>query len=134
MIGPKVQQLLANYLDRHPTCPCFLGDETVWLGEQADSPLTADLMRRDHGFALNRGKPEPFNVNAYRVAIHRACEKVGHAKWSPNQLRHTAATEVHKKFGLQAAQLVCGHQNAEATQIYAERDASLAKKVARAVG
>jgi integrase len=138
MIGPKAQQLLTSYLDRHPTCPCFLGDETVWLsrrrGEEADSPLTADLLRRAHRFALNRGKLEPYNVNAYRIAIHRACEKAGHAKWSPNQLRHAAATEVRKKFGLEAAQVICGHQSAEVTQIYAERDASLAKKVARAVG
>ena len=138
MIGPKAQKLLKLYLNRHPMCPCFLGDETVWLsrrrGAEALMSLNADLIQRAHRFALGRGRLEPYNVNAYRIAIHRACEKAGHAKWSPNQLRHTAATEVHKKFGLQAAQLVCGHQNAEATQIYAERDASLAKKVARAVG
>ncbi|WP_261342182.1 tyrosine-type recombinase/integrase [Pseudobythopirellula maris] len=83
---------------------------------------------------MSRGKLEPYNVNAYRIAIHRACEKAGHAKWSPNQLRHSAATEVRKQFGLEAAQVICGHQSADVTQIYAERDVSLAKEVARKVG
>ncbi|QDT68783.1 site-specific tyrosine recombinase XerC [Planctomycetes bacterium MalM25] len=138
MLGPKAQKLLALYLDRHPLSPCFLGDETVWLsrrrGEEASMPLNADLMKRAHRFAIGRGTLDPYNVNAYRIAIHRACEKAGHAKWSPNQLRHTAATEVRKQFGLEAAQVVCGHQSADVTQIYAERDVSLAKEVARKVG
>lgn len=138
MIGPKAQKVLTLYLDRHPMAPCFLGDETVWLsrrrGEEADMPLNADLMQRAHRFALSRGRLEPYNVNAYRIAIHRACEKAGHAKWSPNQLRHTAATEVRKRFGLEAAQVICGHQSADVTQIYAERDVSLAMEVAKSVG
>ena len=138
MIGPKAQRVLDIYLDRHPLAPCFIGDETVWLsrrrGEEADMPLTAELIRRAHRFAINRGKLVPYNVNAYRIAIHRACEKAGHAKWSPNQLRHTAATEVRKKFGLEAAQVVCGHQSADVTQIYAERDSGLAMQVARELG
>lgn len=138
MIGPKAQKLLALYLDRDTKCPCFLGDETVWLsrrrGAEAEMPLNADLIERAHRFAQGRGKLLPYNVNAYRIAIHRACDKAGHAKWSPNQLRHTAATEVRKKFGLEAAQVICGHQSADVTQIYAERDETLAKEVARSVG
>ena len=138
MIGPKAQKLLKLYLDRDPPCPCFLGDETLWLsrrrGVEADMPLNADLIERAHRFAQGRGKLIPYNVNAYRIAIHRACEKAGLPKWSPNQLRHTAATEVRKKFGLEAAQVMCGHQSADVTQIYAERDVSLAMEVARSVG
>ena len=30
-------------------------------------------------------------------------------RWSPNQLRHAAATEVRKQFGLEAAQIILGH-------------------------
>ena len=138
MIGPKAQLILGLYLDRAPTRPCFVGDETVWLsrrrGAEAEMPLNADLIQRAHQFAQRRGKLVPYNVNAYRIAIHRACEKAGQPKWSPNQLRHTAATEVRKKFGLEAAQVICGHQSADVTQVYAERDAELAMKVAKAVG
>jgi site-specific recombinase XerC len=40
----------------------------------------------------------------------------------PNQLRHAHATEVRKRFGLEAAQVALGHETADLTQVYAERD------------
>ena len=55
-------------------------------------------------------------------------------RWSPNQLRHTAATEIRRQFGLEAAQVTLGHSNANVTQIYAERDLSKAADIMRQVG
>ena len=55
-------------------------------------------------------------------------------RWSPNQLRHTAATEIRKKFGLEAAQVILGHAAADVTQVYAERDADNAREVVRQIG
>ncbi|HUG68746.1 MAG TPA: site-specific integrase [Pirellulaceae bacterium] len=49
--------------------------------------------------------------------------------WSPNQLRHTAATEIRRQFGLEAAQVTLGHSNANVTQIYAERDLTKAAEI-----
>jgi site-specific recombinase XerC len=43
-------------------------------------------------------------------------------RWAPNRLRHSAATEIRKNFGLEAAQVILGHSAADVTQIYAERD------------
>ncbi|HUE71263.1 MAG TPA: site-specific integrase [Pirellulaceae bacterium] len=54
--------------------------------------------------------------------------------WSPNQLRHAYATEVRHRFGLEASQVTLGHANADVTQVYAERNLSLAVDVAKAVG
>jgi len=54
--------------------------------------------------------------------------------WNPHQLRHTAATEIRRTFGLEAAQVVLGHSGADVTQLYAERDLSLARKVAAKLG
>jgi site-specific recombinase XerC len=54
--------------------------------------------------------------------------------WAPNRIRHTAGTEVRKKFGLEAAQVVLGHAQADVTQIYAEADWKLAEKVVRRIG
>ncbi len=54
--------------------------------------------------------------------------------WSPNQLRHSFATEVRKRFGLEAAQVMLGHAHADVTQVYAERDLALAVRVAGEVG
>ena len=42
--------------------------------------------------------------------------------WSPNQLRHSAGTEIRRQAGLEAAQVVLGHSKADVTQVYAERD------------
>jgi site-specific recombinase XerC len=54
--------------------------------------------------------------------------------WFPNQLRHTAGTEIRKRYGLEAAQTVLGHSKADVTQVYAERDYALAARVAKEVG
>jgi site-specific recombinase XerC len=54
--------------------------------------------------------------------------------WSPNQLRHSAATEIRSRFGLEAAQVILGHSRADVTQVYAERDLAKAKTVVREVG
>ena len=55
-------------------------------------------------------------------------------RWSPNQLRHTTGTEIRKRFGLEAVQVTLGHASADVSQIYAERDLSLAARVMKEVG
>jgi integrase len=55
-------------------------------------------------------------------------------RWTPNQLRHTAATEIRRRFGLEAAQVCLGHSAANITQIYAERDSALGLEVMRQIG
>jgi hypothetical protein len=56
----------------------------------------------------------------------RAC--VPH--WHPSQLRQLRATEVRRAYGLEAAQVVLGHARAEVTEVYAQRDLTLAVRVA----
>ena len=106
LIGPRAQKSLAPYLLQSEETMCFVSKRT------------------------GRG----YTTNAYRLAIARGCKKAGVPKWTPNQLRHTKATEVRTKFGLEAAQVFLGHGSADVTQIYAERDFLLAERVARAVG
>jgi len=43
-------------------------------------------------------------------------------RWHPHQLRHNAATELRKEFGLEAARIILGHRSAAITEVYAERD------------
>jgi hypothetical protein len=54
--------------------------------------------------------------------------------FAPNQLRHLHLTEVRRRFGLEAAQVAAGHARADVTQVYAERNQSLAERVAAEVG
>ncbi len=89
----------------------------------------------------NRRKPNPkrppgneYHVAAYDYAIRKAADKIGVPRWHANQLRHTFATEVRKAHGLEAAQVLLGHARADVTQIYGERDLSLALRVAALMG
>lgn len=105
-----------------------------------------------------------YTTASYRRAIHRACElafgmpeelrkfpanlsaeEKSHRRtlasewrekhtWHPNQLRHSAATEIRKRFGLEAAQVTLGHATADVTQLYAERDLEKAASVMAEVG
>ncbi len=67
-------------------------------------------------------------------AIAAACQKAGLPHWHANQLRHAHGTEVRKRYGLEAAQVALGHSQANVTQVYAERDLTLAVKVAGEIG
>ena len=54
--------------------------------------------------------------------------------WVPNQLRHARLTEVRRLYGLEASR-VCGrHREVGVTQIYAEQDRDLARRVMAEVG
>ncbi|QDU56690.1 tyrosine-type recombinase/integrase [Aeoliella mucimassa] len=75
-----------------------------------------------------------YTTGSYRRAIHRICDKHDLEKWSPNRIRHTAATEIRQKFGLEATQTVLGHSNAVVTEISAERDLALAAAIAAQLG
>ena len=107
-----------------------------------------------------RAAGEHYSAGAFRRSVHRGCDRAfphptlaaipktklaaeqlaelkkwqAAHRWSPNQLRHSAATEIRRQFGLEAASVVLGHARADVTQIYAERDLSLAAHVAREVG
>ncbi len=75
-----------------------------------------------------------YGVAAYGYAVRKAAALAGVPNWHPNQLRHTHATEVRRRYGLEAAQAALGHSRADVTQVYAERDLALAAKVAAEIG
>jgi integrase len=54
--------------------------------------------------------------------------------WLPNQLRHTAGTEVRREFGVEAAQVILGHSHLNVTEVYAERDLKKAAEIMRQIG
>ncbi len=56
-------------------------------------------------------------------------------RWHPHQLRHNAATEIRRAFGLEAAQLALGHSSAQVTDaVYAERDMTKVAEIMQRVG
>ncbi len=55
-------------------------------------------------------------------------------KWSPNQLRHSAATRIRKAHGLEAASVILGHSELGVTQVYAEADRDKAIAISKSDG
>jgi integrase len=55
-------------------------------------------------------------------------------RWHPHQLRHNAATELRKEFGIEAARIILGHRSAAITEVYAEKDEQEAIEAITKVG
>ena len=156
-IGPKAQNVLRPYLLRQKDSYCFSPAESerkrlAALYETRRTPLHYGNSPGTNRIRRKRkvGPGERYDEASYRRAIERACikafppmEKLSSEKlkewkrqhrWAPNRLRHTAATELRKRFGLEAAQVILGHSYADVTQIYAERDFDKAAALIHEVG
>jgi integrase len=153
-IGPKAQALLLPYLLREADAFCFSPEESE---RKRKANMRARRKTRVQPSQLDRSKSNPdrtagdtYTGASYLKAIWRACDRAFPPpgkleakelkkwrkanRWSPNQLRHRAATEIRRLYGLEAAQVTLGHAYADVTQIYAERDHTLAANIMREVG
>jgi integrase len=101
---------------------------TIFIGPRCQEILKPWLLK------AGDGRMFPVTRDGYRRAVSRASKRAGVKVWVPNQLRHTLATEVRSKFGLETAQVMLGHSRADTTQIYAERDFAKAREAARMIG
>ena len=140
-IGPRAQKVLAPYLqDRAPESFCFSPVESelqrrAVAAANRKTPLSCGNCRGSNRVARPQRKAnERYTTDSYRRAIHRVCDKLDLEKWSPNRLRHTASTEIRRRFGIDAARAVDGHSAASTTEIYAELDLNKAVEVMRALG
>ena len=104
-------------------------DRAVMLGARAQEILLPRILRTEPGAVLF-----PMDRTSLRRAVERGCKRAKVAHWTPYQIRHTVATEVRSRFGLEAAQCLLGHSRADVTQTYAERDQKQAADVARKIG
>lgn len=139
-VGPQAQTLLEPYLLRSEAAYCFSPSESVErarrraAAQRRTRPSCGNTRGSNRVAAPKRAAGDRYLVSSYRNAVRRACTKLDLAVWTPNQLRHTAATKIRQKYGLEAAQVICGHSRADVTQVYAERDLKLAVRVAEEVG
>jgi integrase len=139
-IGPKGQDVLRPYLLRDKQVYCFDPSEGERKRREAAHDARVTPVTYGNRPGTNRkAKParkagQRYTTASYRRAIHRAADKAGLSPWSPNRLRHSAATEIRKRFGLEAAQVTLGHAAADVTQVYAERDLAKAASVMAQVG
>ncbi len=103
-LGLNAQLILKKDLLRPLDAYCFNPLESIKQRKKSKNKGNPDTLKINSRFkATNQNKH--YLGSSYRTAIKRACEKAKIPAWKPNQLRHAAATDIRKKFGLEAAQV-----------------------------
>ncbi|MBX9654740.1 site-specific integrase [bacterium] len=95
-LGPKAQEVIRPFLVTDLSAHLF------------DASLEQELPKKRRRLGLKQ-ESNSYSVHSYRRAITRACHRAKVPVWGPNRLRHSHATEVRQRFGLEAASVVLGH-------------------------
>lgn len=154
--GPAAQAVLAPYLARDADAFCFSPRDSEKRRREAQhaartTPLSCGNRPGSNREAKPKRSPrDHYDKDSYRQAIHRACDRAfpvpdglsaSEAKtwkrehrWNPNQLRHSAGTEIRREAGIETARVILGHSSASTTEIYAETDRQRAIDYARKAG
>ncbi|NNJ26796.1 tyrosine-type recombinase/integrase [Alienimonas chondri] len=144
--GPRCRAVLAPVLESHAAKgrgeddPLFQPRDATaeMLAAKRAARKTPDSCGNRPGTNRKASPKRPpgkkYSTGTYRQAIQRACEKAEVERWSPNRLRHSAATEVRAKFGLSAARDALGHAGGSVTEVYAQASADNAARIAAEVG
>ncbi len=143
-LGPKAQPIVKRFLTTDLSA--FLFSPAAAESERNRQRRMARKSKITPSQAARRSQPRPkrakrkrYDTNSYRRAIEYGIKKarklgVEIPHWFPLQLRHTHATQVRRDYGVEAAQVALGHARADVTQVYAERDLSLAIRIAKDCG
>jgi integrase len=137
LLGPRAQEIIKPFLTTNLEAYLFSPRAYVEAmhrrrAEQRKTKRPPSQLKRKAN--PKRTPAECYNRRSYRVAIVRACQKAKLPEWSPLQLRHTAATAIRAKFGVEAAKVILGHTKVETAQIYAERDLGRAQEIMAEIG
>lgn len=154
-LGPRAQALLRPFMTRDPDAYLFSAREFVeehHLSRRMNrkTPMTPSQSVRRRKVAPARVPGARYTRRSYAVAIARGCDRAFPApdglteveakqwrkkhRWTPNQLRHTAATTLRRSFGIEAARVVLGHSSSAVTEIYAALDQTRAADIMASVG
>jgi integrase len=154
-LGPRAREVVVPFLDgREPTAFLFSPlDARRERYARMRSARKTKVQPSQACRATDSPKKVPgvrYHTGSYAQAVKRGIEKANAARaeeaaaggrepvllphWHPNQLRHTHATEVRSKYGLEAAGAALGHTRLSVTEIYAEKNEALAMRVADEMG
>ena len=138
-LGPQAQAVIRPFLTTNLEAYLFSPrDATAARNAAARAKRKA---RRTPSQLARKPKANPkrapgarYRRHSYRQSVRRACKKANVPAWNPLQLRHTAATLIRAKYGLEAAKAILGHTRVETSQIYAERDLGRAAEIMKEIG
>ncbi len=156
--GPKAQELIGPFLKTDLQAYLFSPvDAERERREALHAARTTPMSCGNRPGTNKRHKPrrepgERYTTMTYFRAVQYGCDKAFPApadvadkpdelktwqrahRWHPHQLRHNAATELRKRYGLEAAQVTLGHKTLSVTEIYAEKNVAAAMRIAAEVG
>ncbi len=98
------------------------------------TPLYPSQRARTRKSNLAQGPGERYTTCSYCHAVGYGCKRAKVSSWHPHQLRHNAATNLRKEFGIEVARVVLGHSSPTVTEVYAEIDREKAIAVMQRVG
>jgi len=145
-IGPRGQEVLRRFLSRvpepSPDAPLFsprnaMAELRAARRTRRKTPLWPSHLQRyarNHKRQPRKQPSEAYTTNSFQSAVKGGCKEAKIPPWSPNQLRHAAATRIRKEKGLEAARTVLGHASAAVTEVYAEVDTRIAAEVMAELG
>lgn len=139
--GPKAQAILKPYLEKCKPDQCVFSPK-VAVEQRKDvaeanrkTPLSCGNRRGSNRKSNPKKTPgDKYTTQSYGKAIKFACKLAGVAVWSPNQLRHAAATALRESEGIESASLILGHKSLDVTQVYAEKSEAKAIEIAKKHG
>lgn len=137
-LGKQAQEVLREWIGKPPNEPIFSPAEAE---AERRATMRANRKTKVQPSQLDRSKDKPkkksgdaYTSSSYGKRVGDAAELAGVPRWSPNRIRHSFATRVRAEMGLHAAQVALGHQHADVTQVYAEKDMALILEVAEKLG
>ena len=103
---------------------------------EAAFAMPAEIREPTTKEALKAEKKLPEDVQKKRRQERQAKRAEWRAvhTWHPHQLRHSSATVLRRRYGIEAARLILGHRSAAVTEIYAGMDAAKAEQIMAEVG
>jgi integrase len=139
ILGTRAQAILKPWLKADPDAPLF--SPAAWIEARnatrranRKTPHTPSSRARGRKKTPKRAPRASYNKDSYGRAVRRGCVAAGIPVFSPNRLRHALATRVRQIYGLEAAQVILGHCKADVSQVYAERNTALARRVVEEIG
>jgi len=142
-------------LDRAAAAPFSPAESLAWYRAQRSLKRKTPQNCGNHPGTNRQKKPKRrprdyFTRCSYGRAIADACERLwptppelsGEERqrwrrenhWSPNRLRHNAATQLRSQFDADVARTVLGQRSLAATEVYAEQEMNKAESAMRLVG
>jgi integrase len=138
VFGPQAMLILRKYLKADPDAFLFSPaeqDRIIKEQKRAARKTPVQPSQIDRSKPNAKRKPgKHYTPRSVNQAIERGCLRAKVERWHTHQLRHSAALNVLREFGPEAARSALGHRTLNMTLHYAGVDLEKAKEVAKKIG